>query len=229
MLLRVKLRETSWEEGDLATIVKAEFPGRDRPGPDLTPSVYLLSERTHTTRAVSEHYASCKIERPPSRTHVDIDGLGGSAQPAETDAPFSFIRVAHHEMRLASVQALEALVARLRADLARRSIRITSDEIKDYVAERLRERDAEWCSFCETAANGPKWRKYEKRPRPTQASSVAVAVATPAAILNQAPIRGGQDAAAGPVEAAPSPASLSALLKGKLSALAAWIRSFISA
>ena len=65
MLLRVQLRETSWEEEDIDTIFKTEFPGRDKPGPDLSPSVFLLADRSFTTRALSEHYASGKLERNP--------------------------------------------------------------------------------------------------------------------------------------------------------------------
>ena len=164
MLLRVvKSRQTSWEEGDLETICLAEFSYRDRPGLDLTLSVYEMDDRARAPQALAEHCAAQDLDRPMTRVHTDLAGLGPPPTYAPTEAPFAFIRDAHREIRLASDDAVRELVASLLEDLAARRIEVTGDAIKDYVRARLVAADPEWITYCQTSPKGQKWRRFENR------------------------------------------------------------------
>jgi hypothetical protein len=71
--------------------------------------------------------------------------------------PFAFTNSAHHEIRLRSQEQLVALVTKLLSDLENKKHKTEKSILKQYVRNRVAEKDAEWLGFFQQPGRAEQW------------------------------------------------------------------------
>ncbi len=157
MLLRIgRKRRAAWEDGTVEDILAFEFTRGLGPDRELRFSVYEFADPGRVVQACAEYGANARTD-PQPRCNADLEGLTPAPIPAEDAASFEFIRAAHRNVTLESVETLTNMIQQVVAGRPARVHRVDLDGIRNYVWERLGDQDAEWVGFFGNSP--PKWQK----------------------------------------------------------------------
>jgi hypothetical protein len=151
-LVKFARRKTAWAEAaenkiTVADLQEKEFKNKDGKGPDLTISVYEVGSHEVTVRAYAEHAAAAPIDPPPTTTAMNAAGLCATLRRSAGSDKFEFIRDNHHEIILADINELHALIAEILKEYAHRQDAVRRKEVTGYASSRLRESDPEWLAM----------------------------------------------------------------------------------
>lgn len=150
LALRVGRRRTSWESGDIDTIVRAEFWSDG--AVELAVSVYVVNV-DDVLRTVTEHCAGlgCNTRGFPN---LNLEAGRELVQtPGETN--FEFTAAAHRELVFTDESDLRTfLVDTVIPDVATRTHTVQRQEMRDFARGRRDAGDLEWVAFFERK---PRW------------------------------------------------------------------------
>lgn len=99
--------------------------------------------------------------RPVGGRDINLDGLYTRLpHPSFGNPYFSFTRKAHRELSFQDVGELINFVKSSLAEVHQRTHAVKKGEMREYVAQRLKEGDPEWIKYCGSAQKGQKWKKW---------------------------------------------------------------------